>query len=105
VAYLQADAEEIWLEVDSTTKRLTLEQPRGIEAMTGKEFEIRDPDTGAVIERVERKDLPPAARQAMAEVIQGMLERREIVFTGERNAEDKPIYRSLIRGWIGWIGC
>jgi hypothetical protein len=28
-------------------------------------FEIRDPDTGAVIERVERKDMPPAARQAM----------------------------------------
>jgi len=26
-------------------------------------FEIRDPDTGAVIERVERKDMPPAARQ------------------------------------------
>jgi len=25
-------------------------------------FEIRDPDTGAVIERVERKDMPPAAR-------------------------------------------
>jgi hypothetical protein len=34
-------------------------------------FEIRDPDTGAVIERMERKDFPPAARQAMAEVIQG----------------------------------
>jgi hypothetical protein len=65
-------------------------------AMTGKEFEIRDPDTGAVIERVERKDLPPAARKAMAEVIQGMLERREIVFAGERNAEGKPIYRSII---------
>jgi hypothetical protein len=59
-------------------------------------FEIRDPDTGAVIERVERKDFPAAARQAMAEVIQGMLERREIVFTGERNAEGKPIYRSII---------
>jgi hypothetical protein len=26
-----------------------------------KVFEIRDPDTGAMIERVERKDLPPAA--------------------------------------------
>jgi hypothetical protein len=59
-------------------------------------FEIRDPDTGVVIERVERKDFPPAARQAMAEAIQGMLERREIVFTGERNAEGKPIYRSII---------
>jgi hypothetical protein len=45
---------------------------------------------------VERKDFPAAARQAMAEVIQGMLERREIVFTGERNAEGKPIYRSII---------
>ena len=32
----------------------------------------------------------------MAEAIQGMLERREIVFTGERNAEGKPIYRSII---------
>ena len=40
-------------------------------------FEIRDPDTGAVIERVERKDFPAAARQAMAEVIQGTLERRD----------------------------
>ena len=59
-------------------------------------FEVRDPDTGPVIERVERKDFPPAQRQAMAEVIQGMLERREIVFTGERNAEGKPIYRSII---------
>jgi hypothetical protein len=59
-------------------------------------FEIRDPDTGAVIERVERKDMPPAARQAMAEGIQRMLDRREIVFTGERNAKGKPIYRSMI---------
>ena len=59
-------------------------------------FEIRDPDTGAVIERVERKDLPPAARQAMAEAFQRALERREIVFTGERNAKGKPIYRSMI---------
>ena len=59
-------------------------------------FEIRDPDTGAVIERVDRKDMPPAARQAMAEAFQGMLERREIVFTGERNAKGKPIYRSMI---------
>ena len=59
-------------------------------------FEIRDPDTGAVIERMERKDVPAAARQAVAELIQGMLERREIVFTGERNAEGKPIYRSII---------
>ena len=39
------------MEVDSTAKRLALEEPREIEAMTGKEFEIRDPDTGAVIER------------------------------------------------------
>jgi hypothetical protein len=61
-----------------------------------KLFEIRDPDTGAVIERVERKDLPPAARQAMAAAFQAMLERREIVFTGKRNAKGKPIYRSMI---------
>jgi hypothetical protein len=53
-------------------------------------------NTGAVIERVERKDMPPAARQAMAEGFQRMLDRREIVFTGERNAEGKPIYRSMI---------
>ena len=59
-------------------------------------FEIRDPDTGAVIERVERKDMPPAARQAMAEGFQRMLDRREIVFTGKRNAKGKPIYRSMI---------
>jgi hypothetical protein len=59
-------------------------------------FEIRDPDTGAVIERVDRKDMPPAARQAMAEGFQRMLDRREIVFTGERNAKGKPIYRSMI---------
>ena len=59
-------------------------------------FEIRDPDTGAVIERVERKDMPPAARQAMAESFQRMLDRREIVFTGERNAKGKPIYRGMI---------
>jgi hypothetical protein len=96
VAYLQADAEEIRLEVDSTAKRLALEEPREIEAMTGEEFEIRDPDTGAVIERVERKDMPPAARQAMAEAFQRALDRREIVFTGERNAKGKPIYRSMI---------
>ena len=59
-------------------------------------FEIRDPNTGAVIERVERKDSPRAARQAMAEAFQGMLERGEIVFTGKRNAKGKPIYRSMI---------
>ena len=42
------------------------------------------------------KDMPPAARQAMAESFQRMLDRREIVFTGERNAKGKPIYRSMI---------
>jgi hypothetical protein len=26
-------------------------------------FEIRDPDTGTVIDRIERKDSPPAARK------------------------------------------
>jgi hypothetical protein len=39
---------------------------------------------------------PLAARQAMAEALQKALDRRLIVFTGERNAKGKPIYRSLI---------
>jgi hypothetical protein len=59
-------------------------------------FEIRDPDTGAVIDRIGRKDWPQAARQAMAEALQKALDRRLIVFTGELNAKGKPIYRSLI---------
>jgi hypothetical protein len=45
VAYLQANAEEIWLEVDSTAKRLALEDPREIEAMTVKELERLEHDT------------------------------------------------------------
>jgi hypothetical protein len=45
VAYLQANAEEIWLEVDSTAKRLALEDPGEIEAMTDKELERLEHDT------------------------------------------------------------
>jgi hypothetical protein len=30
VAYLQANAEEIWLELDSKAKRLALENPRNL---------------------------------------------------------------------------
>jgi hypothetical protein len=60
-----------------------------------KLFEIHDPDTGTVIERIDHKNWPLAARQAMAEALQEALDRGLIVFTGERNAKGKPIYRSL----------
>jgi len=61
-----------------------------------KEFEIRDPDTGELIERIEREDFPLATRRAMAVAVQEALNRRIMAFTGERDATGKPIYCSTI---------
>ena len=71
MAYLQANAEEIWLEVDSTAKRLALEDPREID-MTDEELDRLEHDTldelGGVMYRAALLRMLPAPRQKPAQI-------------------------------------